>query len=228
MGISISPKGQVCSTTATSKRRSIQYACQSRWKDWWKDEFTHWELEAFDFLVKEDQCLVSFGEWIGPHIIPYALEQTSSKIIVFEPDPLAYSDLVVGLALNQLDQRIRPHLACVNMNGEMVNLRGVGMSGSSIKKVKGSEHWLMWVSMCFPIYDLLESYAKECTFKVDIEGYEETLIEALIAVPPKRLSLSVHRYYLENSTIFEQKLQSLVKKYELCKFSSNSEELFCV
>jgi hypothetical protein len=62
----------------------------------------------------------------------------------------------------------------------------------------------------------LKQLDENCLFKIDTEGFEEHLIDAIIADPPSELSLSIHQQLMEESETLMLKLELLTEKYNSC------------
>src|SRR4030042_127032 len=70
-------------------------------KSFWKDHYSYWENSTFDFLFKhlnKDKVFIDIGAWIGP--ISLIACQHSKLCLCFEPDPVAYTELVDNIDLN--------------------------------------------------------------------------------------------------------------------------------
>ncbi len=220
--LSLSSSCAVCKTFRDGL--TVRYCCMSRFASWWRDVFPTWERDVLAFLAMEKVCVVSFGEWIGPTMIPILRKTRLQYALILEPDPIAFSELVINMQLNNVEAET--HMACVNLDGSVATLRGVGISGSSLVAVPGSEQWIPWLSRCVALRHLLQHH-RQCTFKIDVEGYEEQLVDQLVEAPPARLSLSVHHGYLKNATVLAAKLTQLTALYPSCVFTTAKDELLC-
>lgn len=168
------------------RRKKIEFKVTfdpERIEFWKKYETLKWENEIFDTIenyVSNDTYFVDIGAWIGP-VSLYAKNYTN-KLIMFEPDPEAFSNLVKNFNLNynnKLDDKIiLNELAVIADNKKKINLNSdkFGESGSSIY-LENSSRQTQVNSINF--LDMIKKYNlidKKLFFKIDIEGYEYELL----------------------------------------------------
>lgn len=170
-----------------------------------------WEQDHLNFIFNnwENNCLISFGEWVGPIVLSwdkYMNNHIFNKdkfIIAFDPDPVAFTNLFTN-AINK--RNIHTYNYCVSNKTEVLNFVALGGSGTSV----GSGNFPCY---CINYLDLKNKYPN-CHYKIDIEGYEEYLIDQIIEDSPNKMSLSIHMPFIKDKELFKEKLEKLEKKYK--------------
>jgi len=182
---------------------------------WWQQvDSSSWELETYyvlDELVKHNTVYVDFGTWIGPTLLFGA--QRARRAFGFEPDPFAFAEVAANVLLNhEFKHKIFLANACVSDVAGARQMKGLGVSGSSLSGIYTSKHSLfqvidaapMWSAYCFTLHELLQYYSvvplaphEELFIKIDTEGAEAPLIPSLYAVfkdlaPRISVYLSMH------------------------------------
>jgi FkbM family methyltransferase len=131
-----------------------------------------WEPETFavfDQNVREDTIAVDVGAWIGPTTL--YLASIAKRVFAFEPDPVAYEELLANLSLN-------PHLTNVTVSNTAVTAQGgsvhlgvrshAGDSSSSLL-IEAKDGWTV-PSVSF--LEVLQTIEATPFVKIDVEGYE--------------------------------------------------------
>ena len=162
---------------------------------WRKVGERRWETDTFEFIdrhVTADTVFVDIGAWIGP-ISLYAAP-VAGKVIALEPDPVAWASLQANVALNGGPVELW-HTALGLAPGELELFAadGFGRSVTSALGAPGAQ------SIKVPVrtFDDLAAAVGDgpCAVKIDVEGYEYPLFEALMAFVMARrapLHLSLH------------------------------------
>jgi len=170
----------------------------------------NWETNHLkEFELLESQCLVTFGEWIGP-IALYWNELCLKRniicnIIAFEPDPIAFSKLSINVLSYS---NIKIFNFCISKNIYKTKITVQGNSGSKINQGDYDVY-------CLNYQELYNEYPN-CIYKIDVEGYEQELITELLIKIPEILSLSVHEPYISGKLFYEN-LNILKNKYNYVK-----------
>ena len=78
----------------------------------WRDAFSWWESSTVDFILSHtspNKTFIDIGAWIGP--ISMLACQNSKQCIAFEPDPVAYNELISNIQLNGITNIIAENKA---------------------------------------------------------------------------------------------------------------------
>jgi FkbM family methyltransferase len=174
-----------------------------------------WEADHFIFLKESKKnCLVSFGEWIGPIAMYWMHINKKHYVTAFEPDPLAFVHMYNNLKF--YGKNVQLENMCVNENGGSVFFE---TSGLSVSRMTSDQGYKVNCISYERLYEL--KINDDCLFKIDVEGYEEYLIEHLIKFPPPELSFSYHPQNMKDSASFLEKLEILKKNYSTCRASED-------
>jgi FkbM family methyltransferase len=76
---------------------------QDKGYNFWKEKYSSWENETFNFLDKflsKEKDYLDIGSWVGPTVI-YSSFLCRSAVAV-EPDPVAYKILNTNISLNHI------------------------------------------------------------------------------------------------------------------------------
>ena len=153
--------------------------------DFWKKfEVNKWENETIQIIEKyvtRETCFIDIGAWIGP-ITLYA-SKFASKIIAFEPDPVAYGILKKNVELNaNLDfyKKINLNeLAISGKNQDTIDLYSsdFGNSGTSVILDNNLEKISVNTISLSEVINKFSLNKKKLFIKIDVEGYEYELLK---------------------------------------------------
>ena len=162
---------------------------------WRKVGEGRWETDTFEFVdrhVDAGTVFVDIGAWIGP-ISLYAAP-VAKQVIALEPDPVAWASLERNVALNPGPISLW-HSALGLEAGELelFAVDGFGRSVTSALGAPGAQSIRVPVKT-FGDVDAAVGDAP-CAVKIDVEGYEYPLFDALMELVLRRkapLHLSLH------------------------------------
>jgi FkbM family methyltransferase len=153
-----------------------------------------WEDETFRFLdavADPEAVLVDVGAWIGP-VSLYA-SPLMARVIALEPDPVAHGELKANIAGNVANVEIWN--AAINLEpGELKLYAPQGFGNSETSSI-GEGEPLIVKTVTFADIDAAIDAASKAVLKVDIEGHEYRVMDALIAFAKARrapVHLSLH------------------------------------
>ncbi|HRE42979.1 MAG TPA: FkbM family methyltransferase [Terricaulis sp.] len=153
-----------------------------------------WEDETFRFLdavtAEPGAVLVDVGAWIGP-VALYASPKVA-KVIALEPDPVAHGELTANVAANAPNVEVW-NAAIDNAPGELTLYVGDGLGNSETSSIGQGEA----IKVKTVTFDQLSEAAGDgrAILKVDIEGHEYRVMEALVGFAKARrapVHLSLH------------------------------------
>ncbi len=157
-----------------------------------------WEAETFQFieqLLRPDAVYVDVGAWIGPTVL-FAAPRCRT-VYCLEPDAVAYERLLGNLRMNGIANVLPLHGALHSTNGSVPISSESGL-GDSVTRVRaapsGSEAGVeVATALAVTLPRFIEWWGIERMdlMKIDIEGGEFDVVEALIALPP-HLKPSMH------------------------------------
>lgn len=195
--------------TCHSKFNDIQvnYTCNSFNSDFigWSNKWEREHLELFKEMKVE--YMISYGEWEGPTALYWLNLNEEKKVVAFEPNPQAFSRLFMNM--EHYGKRAFLNNMCINTNGEPMYVSMFGQSGDKVSTNKEKGFYVN----CLGYSDLILE-TKNYFHKVDVEGFEEHLIDNIIANPPLYLSISVHEPFISNVRNFNEKMEILKEKYK--------------
>jgi FkbM family methyltransferase len=183
-----------------------------------------WEKDHLNQVAaSKKKCLVTFGEWIGPVAMFWmSTHGPDTHVVAFEPDPIAFSSLYSNLQHYRKYNDILIEHMCVNVDGKPTNIQVHGLSGSRVGTSDAT-----YIVQCISYVDLFKKYKDmDCLYKIDIEGYEEQLIDKVLEYTPSELSFSFHEGYIEKKPEFYKKLKRLKAKFGNC--TSGGDMYYCV
>ena len=162
---------------------------------WRKVGEGRWETDTFEFIdrhVNDQTVFVDIGAWIGP-ISLYAAP-VARKVIALEPDPVAWASLQANVALNG-DKVELWHTALGLEPGELELFAadGFGRSVTSALGGPGTQSIRVPVKTFGDVASAVGD--APCAVKIDVEGYEYPLFDALMTFVLDRkapLHLSLH------------------------------------
>lgn len=156
--------------------------------------------------VEQDTVFIDIGAWIGP-ISLYA-SRYALKTLALEPDPVAHRELAHNVRANSA--RVDVWNAGIDAEAGELTLYapsdGLGQSTTSSFRSEGGGEAITVKTVTFDQIEakLKASAPDDCriAFKVDIEGHEYRIIDAIVAFARRHnaaLHLSLHpRTYCDN------------------------------
>lgn len=175
-------------------------------KYWSRVEADRWEPETFEVLSKyleEDMVYADIGAWIGPTVL--AASKICSKVVAFEPDPVAYRYLLWNIELNNLTNVICCNTAIRERSGIMrISSYGkkLGNSTSSFLEAESRNAGVDVMASTLKQWQNVTGIERLDFIKIDIEGGEFSLLPAICDYIEKNrpiLYLSTHAPRLESS-----------------------------
>lgn len=155
-----------------------------------EDFWTAFERDAYEpgtvkrmrrLLLKPGNLFIDIGAWIGPFtLLALAL---GCKVVAFEPDPVAFAALQANTELNGGDLILFNAAVVPEGAGPYALGHGDGQGLSTLERyVPGAQ--LVPTMTLGRLFRLLEDWSvgfpsKPSFVKVDVEGYEHTLMPAL-------------------------------------------------
>lgn len=172
---------------------------------WGLYESNAWEEETFnifDRFTDKTKDYLDIGAWIGPTAL-YAAHKTK-RVFAFEPDPLAYAELVSNISLNKkLASKINLAAKAVAPKSgtrKIAGRHGLGTSETSFLNTNASDDAFIEVqTICLNEFAQGFSDLDICLIKIDIEGFEFELIPTLthfLHVYEPTLYISLHKNFL--------------------------------
>lgn len=233
--------------TVTFKYDKKATVSMSQYNGWWNGMNSIWEQGTFDFFhkhLKPTTTYIGFGEWIGPTIL---FASNYAKFCYgLEPDPLAYRELERNVILNdELNEKIYIENFCISDKEEVLEMAGVGQSGSGLNKGETAEYfnqykgqWKTFKVNCLPLYDYLkknDAFSNDMFIKIDTEGAESYIFPTLtwmldMEVKPT-LHLSMHQPFTKASKETREKFVEILSAYKTVngmKGSDFKDQHLCV
>ena len=146
-------------------------------RNFWRDHYSYWENSTFDFIFKylnKDKTFIDIGSWIGP--ISLIACQHSKSCICFEPDPVAYNEFVLNIALNNFKNIFLENKAVSIYDNVTL---GHSVLGHSETRDSCSDNSIN--CECLSLAEILEKYSLNkdniSVLKIDIEGHETELFQ---------------------------------------------------
>jgi FkbM family methyltransferase len=168
----------------------------------WEPEF----LDACFQLIEPRETVLEVGTWIGPYSVllgKFIVPQ--GKVIGFEPDPVAFSQCLLNLRLNEVANVHLLPIAISDRIGEvsLYTNRIFGNSGSSIMESNPMEQGYERTKIDVPCTTLDRIVPtlglRPTTVKMDIEGAEDLALDGAretLARRDVKVLLEVHHSYL--------------------------------
>jgi FkbM family methyltransferase len=149
-----------------------------KYSNFWKSHFSRdWEVDTFHFLSKHldaNKTLIDIGSWIGPIALPAS--QVVKQCICFEPDPIAYDELMKNIQLNNYSNIIVETKAVSTKPNIWL---GASELGESITSDACSDN--KFEVACITVEEIFKKYnldsSNVCAIKIDIEGHEANLLQ---------------------------------------------------
>ncbi|NEX94380.1 FkbM family methyltransferase [Caulobacter sp. 17J65-9] len=163
--------------------------------DFWRDaQAGRWEDATLRFIdiatARPGSVLVDVGAWIGP-ISLYAAPRVE-KVIALEPDPVAHQELAANIEANV--KNVEVWNAAVDQAPGVLKLYAPEGFGGSVTSSIGSGEPIEVKTVTFDDLDAAAG-ASQAILKVDIEGHEFRVMDALIDFASRRRApthLSLH------------------------------------
>jgi FkbM family methyltransferase len=199
-----------------------QFRCDPYHPSFWRwVDSGNWEPETFrvfDRFIARGSVMYDIGAWIGPTSL-YA-SRTARMVYCFEPDPTAYSYLLMNLRLNAASN-IQPfNIALMPQDGsiQMASFGAAGGdSGTSVLKTTGPGSTTA-LGLSYGTWQRLTNAPLPDFVKIDVEGAEFSLVPALsdsLLASQPTVYLSTHAPYLaaEERTQNLQALLDALQRY---------------
>jgi FkbM family methyltransferase len=213
--------------------RVIQSKHQSFWEDVINGKWETQTFKVFERFLSPDVTYLDIGAWIGPTLL-YAA-QLSKQSFAFEPDPLAYQEILANVNLNPSISHVKVYEKLIGITNGKTRLGSRDEGGDSMSSILFSDRETSWLvdSVTLPDFVKAENLRSPLFIKIDIEGGEFALIPTLTNFfknyQPLVLYLSLHPQFLilDKSFVdskplsFSQKI-TLIKAYIKLAFSLNS------
>jgi FkbM family methyltransferase len=176
---------------------------QSNKKFWDEVEQKNWEQDTFRIFkkfIKKDSSYIDIGAWIGPTALFGA--HLAKKVYAVEPDPVAYSELINNIELNNnLKDRIVAFYGCIGNSNGKVKIGNPFSVGSSSSSLLFCDSEASWEVESMTIDTFVQKYEiDDCSFiKMDIEGGEFYVLKSMKNYLRKKrptLHLSIHGPFL--------------------------------
>ncbi|MDZ8109822.1 MAG: FkbM family methyltransferase [Nostoc sp. DedQUE12a] len=181
---------------------------KSKYQDFWeKVNDEQWEpqtFKVFDRFISKDVTYIDVGTWIGPTLL-YAA-QLAKQAFGFEPDPVAYQEMLANVNLNPKISNIKTYQALIGIESGEARLGSREEGGDSMSSVLFSDMKTSWLVKSMNLQEFVkkEGLQPPLFIKVDIEGGEYSLIPTLAGFfkdyQPIVLYLSLHPEFLAMST----------------------------
>ena len=175
-----------------SDRTYVVTAARPESDAFWRDAAAgRWENETFRFIDAVTETpgavLLDVGAWIGP-VALYASPRVS-RVIALEPDPVARGELTANVEANAPNVEIW-NAAIDNTPGELKLYAAQGLGNSETSSI-GEGEAIIVKTITFADIESAAGEDARVVLKVDIEGHEYRIMDALIAFA-KRRRASVH------------------------------------
>lgn len=162
----------------TVSKNKVTFNVSGSDEAWRSFQDNTWEPATFkilDKVLRPEQTVADIGAWMGP-ISLYAASKVK-KCYSFEPDPIAFKELLINIKLNpDLEKKIVPLNQAVTRTGAPVKLFSrytYGDSGSSVlKRIKSANQYVEVSSTTFQDFIRLNQIENIQFIKMDIEGGE--------------------------------------------------------
>jgi FkbM family methyltransferase len=221
----------VKSINLTVQKRNISFTVedsqelhQEKGYNFWKEKYSSWENETFNFLDKflsKEKDYLDIGSWVGPTVI-YASHLCRNAIAI-EPDPVAYRILNTNISLNDISN-IRTINKAVSIfeNSFMSESKFFGDSMTRVSSNSNNGTPIETIGL-----DDLISMGDFSLIKMDIEGSEFDVIpyySSLLEEKKIPLYLSVHGPFFQDG---QEKTSALIKSLSSAKevYSENGDRI---
>lgn len=199
-------------------RQGVQFKVvesTSELDNFWKNVFPNWESSTYAEilpLLDIEKTFIDIGAWQGP--ISLVAQKFSKQCICYEPDPVAYSNLVKNVELNNFKNIITENLAV--SSEEVLSIGNAAGLGGGISSYLNAEHSIQCKTTSMG--QILDRYKLDETnisiIKIDIEGYEVELVKDPVLVSLKDkgvpIHLSVHPFFFDNQQEYYAQIEKFV------------------
>lgn len=217
--------------TLTVQKRNISFTVedsqelhQEKGYNFWKEKYSSWENETFNFLDKflsKEKDYLDIGAWVGPTVI-YSSFLCRSAFAV-EPDPVAYRILNTNIYLNKISNiQLINKAVSIFENSFMSESKffGDSMTRVSSSPVNGTPIESIGLDKLIDMGDF-------SIIKMDIEGSEFDVIpyySSLLKEKRIPLHLSVHAPFFNNGA---EKTKTLIDSLSSAKkvYNENGNEI---
>jgi FkbM family methyltransferase len=171
---------------------------ENRFKNFWTHfNSKNWEKPTLDILLNNlstDDIYIDVGAWVGPTVL--AASVTNCIVHAYEPDPVAFNELLENIQLNKIGNIQLHNIALFDRSGEMFFGPGRGDEmGESISSLMNGAGTVA-VVVRDVADEIKKSHFLDCKLiKMDIEGAEYIVIhkmKPLLIDKKPILLLSVH------------------------------------
>lgn len=186
------------------KRKS---SIEGAYKFWRRVQLKRWEPETFNILdqyLDKDSIYIDIGAWVGATVL-YA-SKIAKKCLCFEPDPIAYEDLIFNIKANKAENIIAVPKGILNeeCTRTMGNRK---MEGDSTATVVGATINSWPAKFTTLEKSLKENGIKKCSLiKIDTEGAEVLILPSMYNYLKEHkcpLYLSIHPGLVDNGELNE-------------------------
>lgn len=220
------PTGATCTQAVRKGPLSFavvggQGALNDEFWDWFQS--TDWEpdtVAVFERFLTSTTRYADLGAWIGPTVLLAA--QRVARVVCFEPDAIARTELVRNLELNpELAARVRVRDEAVAERDGVVLLHSPSTGGDSLSSVFQREGDLSsWEVPTLGIATFLATDEGAGTdfFKIDVEGSEYRIIPALasyIEAQKPSIYLALHPNFVFDKTSLRSRVASAIRLLRL-------------
>lgn len=163
----------------------------------WKHAATGaWEDNTFRFVqahVKPGVTFIDIGAWIGP--IALAASSAGARVIALEPDPAAREELIENVRMNKADVEILA--AAIDIEPGTLKLYAPAGLGESVTSSLADPNGIVVETPVITFDDIAAKApaGSPVVIKMDIEGHEYRVLDALVAFAIARkapVHLSLH------------------------------------
>ncbi|BAQ66452.1 FkbM family methyltransferase [Geminocystis sp. NIES-3709] len=167
--------------------------------------------------IKVGDKVVDVGSYIGLYAIAIGKRVgTHGKVFAFEPDPINFQSLKSHISLNLVEDIVEPINMAVADKQSIVNFQSGRNSQSSIQETYSSET----ISVHCVSLDEYFQEPKVDIVKIDVEGYEEKVLEGCHQIlsnkhqSPRLIYIEVHPFAWEKVGTSWNTLLNLLSKYD--------------
>jgi FkbM family methyltransferase len=192
--------------------------------DWnfWGEEYEKWEPETFkilDLFLSKEKDFLDIGAWVGP-VSLYA-SFVARNVISVEPDTTAFSLFEQNVELNNI-KNITPINKACSFREKLYMDAKVGWGSSMTTSMEKESSTTQEVD-CISVDDLLK-LGSFSLIKIDIEGYEESIIpECIESIRDIPLYLSFHLPFFKKENSVKKLAESLSQYHYV--YNENFEQV---
>lgn len=175
--------------------------------------YMNWEESTHQFLFKylnKEKTFIDIGAWVG--IISIVSSYFSKEVLAFEPDPVAYAELIENIGLNKIEN-IKPNMIAVStLDTISLGCYILGQSGTRTScNINAFESKCITMKDIFYQNHLTKEYIS--AIKIDIEGHEEILLqEEYIINLDIPMHVSLHPQYAKDRVEFVKNIKPFFEK----------------